>query len=859
MTEPTKNSGEKLSVTSGKTLTLKRGGVEQGVVRQSFSHGRSKAVVVEKVKRRIAGPGEAKAEPAPAPDRGTAAKRAGSVRPAPGSASSPAAASGLAPKSSGVVLRTLTEDERNARAHALADARLREHEERERAEEEARLRRGREETERAERAAADTRKREEEDRRKHDEETRRKADEVAKKRFGTDALGSKPSARPALEADEEEAPRSARRGTTARPAAAPKPARGGAEKRRGRLTVVTAFSAGEERERSEAAFRRRVLRKTGHRDTEPKEKIAREVIIPETITIQELANRMAERSVDVVRILMQQGHMANITDTIDADTAQLIAEELGHTVRRVAEADVEEGMFDTPDPAESLQPRAPVVTIMGHVDHGKTSLLDAIRSTEVAAAEAGGITQHIGAYQVTSPSGGRITFIDTPGHAAFTAMRARGAKVTDIVVLVVAADDGVMPQTVEAIHHAKAAKVPIIVAINKIDKPDARPERVRTELLQHEIQVESLGGDVLELEVSAKQKTNLDKLLDTIALQAEVLELKANPNRPAEGTVIEARLDRGRGPVATVLVQRGTLKPGDIVVAGSEWGRVRALASDTGHSVVAAGPSMPVEVLGFNGTPEAGDRLAVVDSEARAREITDYRERQKREKMAARQTGMRGSLEQMMNQLKTAGRKEFPLVVKADVQGSIEAIVGALEKLSTDEVAARVIFAGVGGITESDITLAEASNAAVIGFNVRAHKEAREAAEQAGIEIRYYDIIYNLVDDVKKAMSGLLAPTLRETMLGNAVILEIFRVSKVGNVAGCRVTDGTVERGANVRLIRDSVVVHQGKLSQLKRFKDDAREVLAGQECGMAFENYQDMKVGDIIECYRVETVQRTL
>jgi len=859
MTETTKNSGEKLSVTSSKTLTLKRGGVEQGVVRQSFSHGRSKAVVVEKVKRRIPGPGEAKPEPA-APDRGAAPKRAAtSAKPAAAPSAAAAAAHAASPKASGVVLRTLTEDERNARAHALADARLREHEERERAEEEAKARRTREETDRVERAAAETRKRDEEERRKHDEETRRKADEVAKKRFGVDALTAKPGARPALEADDEEAPRTARRGATARPAAAPKPARGGGEKRRGRLTVVNAFSAGEERERSEAAFRRRVLRKTGHRDAEPKEKIAREVTIPETITIQELANRMAERSVDVVRILMQQGHMANITDTIDADTAQLIAEELGHTVRRVAEADVEEGMFDAPDAPESLQPRAPVVTIMGHVDHGKTSLLDAIRSTEVAAAEAGGITQHIGAYQVTSPSGGRITFIDTPGHAAFTAMRARGAKVTDIVVLVVAADDGVMPQTVEAIHHAKAAKVPIIVAINKIDKSDAKPERVRTELLQHEIQVESLGGDVLELEVSAKEKINLDKLLDTIALQAEVLELRANPNRPAEGTVIEARLDRGRGPVATVLVQRGTLRPGDIIVAGSEWGRVRALASDTGHSVVAAGPSMPVEVLGFNGTPEAGDRLAVVDTEARAREITDYRARQKREKMAARQTGMRGSLEQMMSQLKTAGRKEFPLVVKADVQGSIEAIVGALEKLSTNEVAARVIFAGVGGITESDVTLAEASNAAVIGFNVRAHKEAREAAEHAGIEIRYYDIIYNLVDDVKKAMSGLLAPTLRETMLGNAVILEIFKVSKVGNVAGCRVTDGTVERGANVRLIRDSVVVHQGKLSQLKRFKDDAREVIAGQECGMAFENYQDMKVGDIIECYRVETIQRTL
>jgi translation initiation factor IF-2 len=859
MTETTKNSGEKLSVTPTKTLTLKRGGVEQGVVRQSFSHGRSKAVVVEKVKRRIAGPGEAKAEPASAPERAATAKRTGGpAKPAAGAtASAAAAAAAASPKASGVVLRTLTEDERNARAHALADARVREHEERERAEEEARVRHKREEVERADRAAAETRKREEEDRRKHDEETRRKADEVAKKRFGADI--AKPGVRPALEADDEEAPRTARRGATARPAVAPKPARTGGEKRRGRLTVVTAFSADEVRERSEAAFRRRVLRKSGHRDTEPKEKIAREVIIPETITIQELANRMAERSVDVVRILMQQGHMAKITDTIDADTAQLIAEELGHTVRRVAEADVEEGMFDAPDSPESLQPRAPVVTIMGHVDHGKTSLLDAIRSTEVAAAEAGGITQHIGAYQVTSPSGGRITFIDTPGHAAFTAMRARGAKVTDIVVLVVAADDGVMPQTVEAIHHAKAAKVPIIVAINKIDKPDAKPERVRTELLQHEIQVESLGGDVLELEVSAKEKTNLDKLLDIIALQAEVLELKANPNRPAEGTVIEARLDRGRGPVATVLVQRGTLKPGDIVVAGSEWGRVRALASDTGHSVVAAGPSMPVEVLGFNGTPEASDRLAVVDTEARAREITDYRARQKREKMAARQTGMRVSLEQMMSQLKTTGRKEFPLVVKADVQGSIEAIVGALEKLSTDEVAARIIFAGAGGITESDVTLAEASSAAVIGFNVRAHKEARDAAERAAVEIRYYDIIYNLVDDVKKAMSGLLAPTLRETMLGNAVILEIFKVSKVGNIAGCRVTDGTVERGANVRLIRDSVVVHQGKLSQLKRFKDDAREVVAGQECGMAFENYHDMKVGDIIECYRVETIQRTL
>jgi translation initiation factor IF-2 len=621
---------------------------------------------------------------------------------------------------------------------------------------------------------------------------------------------------------------------------------------------VNATNADEVRERSVASFRRRTQRLKGHHD-EPKEKLAREVVIPETITIQELANRMAERGVDVIRMLMKQGHMAKITDVIDADTAQLIAEELGHTVKRVSEADVEEGLFDAPDDPEDLEPRAPVVTIMGHVDHGKTSLLDAIRSANVVSGEAGGITQHIGAYQVESPSHGKITFIDTPGHAAFTAMRARGAKVTDIVVLVVAADDGVMPQTIEAIQHAKAAKVPMIVAINKIDKPDAKPERVRTELLQHEVQVESLGGDVLDVEVSALKKMNLDKLLETIGLQAEILDLKANPRRLAEGTVIEAKLDRGRGPVATVLVQRGTLDIGDIVVAGSEWGRVRALINDKGENVEDAGPSVPVEVLGFNGAPDAGDRLAVVESEARAREITTYRERQRRDKQAARQTGMRGSLEQMMAQVKTVGRKEFPLVIKGDVQGSVEAIIGALEKLGNDEVGARVVLSGVGGITESDITLAESIGAAVIGFNVRAHKEAREAAERDGIEIRYYNIIYNLVDDVKAAMSGMLTPERRETMLGNARIQEVFNVSKVGKVAGCIVTDGTVERGAEVRLIRDNVVVHEGKLSQLKRFKDDAKEVKAGQECGMAFENYQDMRVGDVIECYRVEQVQRSL
>jgi translation initiation factor IF-2 len=853
----TKNPGEKKLSVSGKTLTLKPR-TETGVVRQSFSHGRSKQVVVEKVKRRIVGgPGEAKAEPPPPVET---KKRPAPSRPAP----APAAAAGLSqgeakPKASGVVLRTLTDEERTARAHALADSRVREAEERKIAEEEVRRRASREAVDRTEREAADARKREEEDRHKREEESKRKAGEVAKKRFGVDEVARPgPGARLTLEADEDEAPR-ARRGA-GRPAAAPRAApRVGAAKQRGRLTVINALNADEVRERSVASFRRRTQRLKGAASNEPKEKLVREVTIPEAITIQDLANRMSERAVDVIRLLMKQGQMATINDTIDADTAQLIAEEMGHSVRRVAEADVEEGLFDVADDPAQLEPRAPVVTVMGHVDHGKTSLLDAIRSSEVAAGEAGGITQHIGAYQVAAPSGAKITFIDTPGHAAFTAMRARGAKVTDIVVLVVAADDGVMPQTVEAIHHAKAAKVPIIVAINKIDKPDAKPDRVRTDLLQHEIQVESMGGEVVDVEVSATKKTNIDKLLEMLGLQAEILDLKANPNRPAEGTVIEAKLDRGRGRVATVVIQRGTLRVGDLVVAGAEWGRVRALVSDTGAPIETAGPSMPVEVLGFSGTPDAGDRLAVVDSEARAREVTDYRARQKREKTAARATGMRGSLEQMMAQAKTSGRKEFPLVVKADVQGSLEAIIGALEKLGTEEVAARVLHAGVGGISESDVTLAEASGVPIIAFNVRANKEAREAAERAGIEIRYYNIIYDLVDDVKKAMSGLLPPTLRETMLGNAQILEIFKVSKVGNIAGCRVTDGTVERGANVRLIRDNVVVHEGKLSQLKRFKDDVREVSAGMECGMAFENYQDMRQGDVIECYRVEQIQRSL
>ncbi|MDE2376650.1 translation initiation factor IF-2 [Bradyrhizobium sp.] len=880
----TKTPGDKTLSVQTKTLTLKPR-VETGTVRQSFSHGRSKQVVVEKRGKRRIGDTAAPEPHAPEP---AAAKAAPPAAKPPLGRAAPAGQP-LRAAGSGVVLRTLTEDERSARASALADAKQREIEERRLAEEEAKRRASRESIERAEREAAEARRKAEEERHRHEEEARRKAETEAKKRFGDgeqpqQSAARAPAARTttatpaattprqapagrapavAAEADEEEAPRQIRRGPggAMRPAAAPKTThKPGPQKERGRLTVVTALNADDVRERSIASFRRRTQRLKGHASNEPKEKLIREVTIPEAITIQELANRMSERAVDVIRLLMKQGAMHKITDVIDADTAQLIAEELGHTVKRVAASDVEEGLFDTVDDSTDTEPRSPVVTVMGHVDHGKTSLLDALRHANVVSGEAGGITQHIGAYQVSSPeTGKKITFIDTPGHAAFTAMRARGAKVTDIVVLVVAADDGVMPQTVEAINHAKAARVPIIVAINKIDKPDARPERVRTELLQHEVQVESLGGDVVDVEVSAKNKTNLDRLLEMIALQAEILDLKTNSQRPAEGTVIEAKLDRGRGPVATVLVQRGTLRVGDIIVAGAEMGRVRALISDQGETVNEAGPSVPVEVLGFNGPPEAGDRLAVVENEARARQITSYRAHQKRENAAASISGMRGSLEQMMSQLKTSGRKEFPLIVKADVQGSLEAILGSLEKLGTDEVAARILHAGVGGISESDVTLAEGFNAAIIGFSVRANKEAAAAAKRNGIEIRYYNIIYDLVDDVKKAMSGLLAPTLRETMLGNAEILEIFNISKVGKVAGCRVTDGTVERGANVRLIRDNVVVHEGKLSTLKRFKDEVKEVQAGQECGMAFENYGDMRAGDVIECYRVETIQRSL
>ncbi|MGN6157573.1 MAG: translation initiation factor IF-2 [Devosia sp.] len=626
---------------------------------------------------------------------------------------------------------------------------------------------------------------------------------------------------------------------------------------RSRLTLSSATTESDrDRGPSLAAMRRRRDKKMG-RNVQAAPKLSREVTIPEAITVGELANRMAERSVTVIKMLMGMDKMVTINDVIDADTAELIATELGHTVKRVAESDVEAGLYDVPsdDKAEDLTSRAPVVTIMGHVDHGKTSLLDAIRETNVVSGEAGGITQHIGAYQV-EVNGQKITFLDTPGHEAFTAMRARGAQATDIAVLVVAADDGVMPQTIESIKHAKAAGVPIIVAINKMDKPSANPLRVRTELLQYDVQVESMGGDTLDVEVSAVKKTGLDKLLETILLQAEVLELQVPKDGRAEGLVIEAKLDRGRGAVATVLVQRGTLRIGDIVVAGTEFARVRALIDDKGQQVKDAGPSTPVEVLGFAGVPSAGDRFSVVETEARAREVTDYRQRQLREKSA---TGGATSLEQMMNQLKQAGIAKFPLIIKGDVQGSVEAIVASLNKLSTEEVSAQILLSAVGGITESDVTLASASNAIIIGFNVRANKQANDLATRDGIEIRYYNIIYDLVDDVKGAMSGLLKPERRETFIGYATIKEVFQITKVGKVAGCQVTEGIVERGAGVRLLRDNVVIHEGKLKTLKRFKDEVKEVPAGQECGMAFENYEDIRAGDVIECFRVEQVSRTL
>ncbi|OCW55891.1 translation initiation factor IF-2 [Hoeflea olei] len=855
------NDDKTISVTGKKTFSLKRPSVEQGMVRQEMGRGRTKAVVVETRKRRITRPEDEnqtppvtlKPRPAPAAEK-----------PAEPVAPPPAPAPAAPPR--GQVLNRLSASEVEARRRALEDSRIRDIEERKRAEEEA-ARKAEEDARRAKEEAEAARLKAEEEARAAEAAAAAPAVEEAPEEApaAAEAPAVEEAPRGRRRETEDEAP--ARPGAAARPGAkvvrpeTPKPARPKAEedRRRGKLTLNAALSDdGNSRGRSLSAMRRRQEKMRRSMAQEPREKIAREVTLPETITIQELSQRMAERSVDVIKYLMKEGQMMKPGDVIDADLAELIAGEFGHTVRRVSESDVELGIFNVEDDEGEMVPRPPVVTIMGHVDHGKTSLLDAIRDANVVSGEAGGITQHIGAYQVEK-NGQMITFIDTPGHAAFTAMRARGAQATDIAILVVAADDAVMPQTIESINHAKAAGVPIIVAINKIDKPTANPQKVRTDLLQHEVFVESMGGEVLDVEVSATKHLNLDKLLDAILLQAELLDLKANRDRTAEGVVIEAKLDRGRGSVATVLVQTGTLKPGEILVAGDQWGRVRALVNDRGEHVKEAGPAFPVEILGLQGTPQAGDRFAVVENEARAREIAEYRQRLARDKAAARQSGTRGSLEQMMTQLQDTGTKEFPLLVKGDVQGSIEAIAGAIDKLSTDEVRARIIHSGAGAITESDISLAEASGAAIIGFNVRANKQARDAAERDGVEIRYYNIIYDLVDDVKAAMSGMLSPERRETFLGNAEILEVFNITKVGKVAGCRVTEGKVERGAGVRLIRDNVVIHEGKLKTLKRFKDEVAEVNGGQECGMAFENYEDIRAGDVIECFRVEHVTRTL
>ena len=769
------------------------------------------------------------------------------------------------------VHRTLSKAEQEARARALVMARSQQGEQKRRAEEEAL--REREAIEQAKRELAEEalRKEREEARRKAEEElaVRRAAEEesaAANKAADASAEATDGEARPgrgapatrrktAKELEEDEAASAKAKKSRAAPT---KTAVKGEDRRRTKLTITTALEDDSERGRSLAALRRkREKDKRGGTRTGPREKVVREVIIPDAISIQDLASRMSERGVDVIKLLMKEGQMHKITDIIDAETAELVVNEFGHIPKRVSEADVEVGLFDERElDVEHAVARPPVVTIMGHVDHGKTSLLDAIRKANVVAGEAGGITQHIGAYQVEL-NGQKITFLDTPGHAAFTQMRARGAKATDMVILVVAADDGVMPQTAEAISHAKAAGVPIIVAINKIDLQGADPLRVRTDLLQHDIVVESMSGDVQEVEVSALKGTNLDQLLEACLLQAEILELKANPDREAQGVVVEAQLDKGRGTVATVLVQQGTLKVGDIIVAGTEWGKVRALVSDQGERVKEAPPSMPVEVLGLSGTPEAGDQFVVVDSEGRAREITEYRERLKRETSAAPSTAV--SLEQMMSNLQAQGMSEFPIVLKGDVQGSVEAIAGALEKLNTDEVAARILHQGVGAITESDVTLASATGGVIVGFNVRANKQAREAADRAGVEIRYYSIIYNLIDDVRDAMSGMLKPERRETFIGYAEILQVFNITKVGKVAGCRVTEGMVERGAGVRLLRDNVVIHEGTLKTLKRFKDEVKEVQVGQECGMAFEKYEDIREGDVIECFRVEEVERTL
>ncbi|MDD3020086.1 MAG: translation initiation factor IF-2 [Alphaproteobacteria bacterium] len=840
------------------TLSLKGGAPGQQHITQTLARGQSRGVTIEVRKKRGAG-----------------------------AQNSPAGSSEFANPDD-----HLTNDEREVRLRALQkakedDEKRREEEAKRRAleAEEAKLQQEAEKTGKRPRKidAEDLRRRELEELERIKEEDRIKAEASDKQRKEQErvfaenrAAASAPaythaanSPREAATSNEEPATSyrdrakkagKSSRNTTNETPSTNTPERGGG--RMGRLTVNQVINEQyirDESGRSLAAVRR--ARQKARAMAGPKVeqvKQSREVIVPETITVQELANRMAERGGDLIKSLMKMGVMATINQTIDADTAELIIIEFGHKIRRVTEADVEVGIEGIDDLDLDLVSRPPVVTIMGHVDHGKTSLLDALRSTDVVAGEAGGITQHIGAYQVTMPSGDKITFLDTPGHAAFSEMRARGANVTDIVVLVVAANDSIMPQTIEAISHARAANVPMIVAINKIDLPDANPMKVKQDLLQYNVQVEDMGGDVLCVELSAKKKINLDKLEETILLQAEILDLKSNPNRAALGTVVESKMERGRGSVATVLIQKGTLSIGDIFVVGSEWGRVRALLDDKGQNLVKAEPGRPVEILGISGTPESGDQFAVVESEGKAREIVDYRMRKKKEKEAAVITGT--SFEQLLAQSRD-NKKELPVIIKGDVHGSVEAIVGSLNKITEEqtEVGVKILFSGVGPISESDVTLAKASNAFVVGFNVRANAQAREMAKRDKVEIRYYNIIYNIIDDVKAVLGGMLSPLVREEYLGQAEIRQVFNITKVGKIAGCMVQSGMVKRGSKVRLLRDDVVIHEGMLKTLKRFKDEVKEVREGMECGMAFENYDDIKDGDIIECYDVKEETRTI
>ena len=896
----------RLSLRPSGTLGLGRT-VDAGSVRQSFSHGRSKVVQVEVRKNRapIKNPAAAAGAPAPRPLGAPAAPRP----PGPAARPAPGAGRALTDQELATRQKVLAEQQRES-ARREAERReqetisiLSQAEENRRREEEARKQ-----------AEEDARRAKEDDaREKIETEARRvaeakaaaaaaaavaagrpapepeeapvlapKAEPVVAKAPDQTTPPAKPATKPAtapgapgsaaetlrlrpgVRADDEDEGRVVRRpgpgGAPVRrpPVAAPK---GGTNDRRraGRIDVQAAIEGEDDRVRSLASVRRQRERERRQAELErlraDQVKVVRDVILPDAITVQELAARMAARAPDVIKALMRMGVMATITQSLDADTAELVVQEFGHRARRVSEADVETGLEGGVDTEEELQIRPPVVTIMGHVDHGKTSLLDALRSTDVAGGEAGGITQHIGAYQVETAKGNRITFIDTPGHEAFTAMRSRGASVTDIVVLVVASDDGVMPQTIEAIKHAQAAGAPLIIAINKMDKPDANPNRVRQELLQHDVVVEDMGGETQDVEVSALKKTGLDKLEEAIMLQAELLELRANPDRTAEGSVIESRLDRGRGPVATILVQKGTLYQGDIVVAGGEWGRVRAMLDDKGRPLREAEPSMPAEILGLSGVPSAGEPFVVVENEQRAREITEFRQRRQRDKIAGANTLARGTLDQMLARIQAGEQKEVAVIVKADVQGSAEAIQATVLKLAHEEVRVRVLLAGVGQITESDIQLAKASSAVVVGFNVRATSQAREMAQRDGVDIRYFAIIYDVADDIEKLVRGKVAPKAREKFLGYAEVRAVFDITKTGKVAGCMITEGLVKRGTGVRVLRDNVVIHNGELTQLKRFKEDVREVARGYECGLSFANFHDLQIGDVVECFEVEMV----